>query len=88
MATQQQTQPQTEHQTQRTQISLQADAAVVKGIRRIAQTEGREFSAVIEDAMRQYIDAKDTAPKLSPEKAAMLKASFERNRRLGELLAQ
>lgn len=84
MATQQQTQ----QQTQRTQISLQADAAVVKGIRRIAQTEGRAFQDVIEDAMRQYIDAKADAPKLSPSVEKHFRASVAKNRRLMELLAQ
>ena len=49
--------------------------------------EGRHFQAVLEDAMQEYLDSKARG-KVRPEVMAHFRASLERNRRLGELLAK
>jgi hypothetical protein len=56
-------------------------------MRALASSEGRHFQAVMEDAMREYLERKKTA---SPRDDVMarFRASVERNRRLGELLAK
>ena len=52
----------------------------------MARTEGRHFQAVLEDAMRNYIESRNRE-KVRPEVMAHFQASVERNRRLGQLLA-
>ncbi len=55
-------------------------------MRQVAQDEGRHFQAVLEDAMKDYLESK-AQPKVRPEVMAHFRASLERNRRLYELLA-
>lgn len=45
----------------REKFSSQADPELLTAVRDIAETEGRQFQAVLEDAMRDYIErrAKD-----------------------------
>jgi hypothetical protein len=65
----------------------QADAGLLDEMRGIAREQGRQFQAVMEDAMRQYVEAvRGTEPR--GRVLAHLRASIERNRRLGELLAK
>ena len=56
-------------------------------MREVARNEGRHFQAVLEDAMREYLDNK-ARQKVRPEVMAHFHASLERNRRLYELLGQ
>ena len=55
-------------------------------IREAARKEGRQFQAVLEDAMRIYLESK-VQTQVRPEVMAHLQDSIERNRLLGELLA-
>ena len=71
----------------REEITIQADAALLARLRQIASDDGRDFQAVLEDALRVYIRLHQNEG-VRPEVAAHLKASIERHRRLYELLAQ
>ena len=55
-------------------------------MREVARKEGRQFQAVLEDAMRVYLESM-TQAQVRPEVMAHLRDSIERNWRLGELLA-
>jgi hypothetical protein len=68
-------------------FSSQADPQVLTAIREIAKREGRQFHAVLEDAMREYIESHEQQkPRASV--MAHFQASIEKNRRLSELLAK
>ena len=56
-------------------------------LRAIAQEEGRQFQAVLEQAVREFVERQRSA---TPRARVMahFQASVEKNRRLGELLAQ
>ena len=56
-------------------------------MREIARKEGRHFQAVLEEAMREYIENR-AREKPRAEVMAHFQASVERNRRLGEMLAR
>lgn len=73
--------------TTREKFSSQAAPELLAGMRQIARTEGRQFQAVMEDAMRNYLETK-TQEKVRPEVMAHYRASVEKNRLLAELLAQ
>ena len=70
----------------RVKFSSQVSPDLLAGMRAIAKHEGRHFQSVLEDAMSSYIEAKAQG-KVRPEVMAHFRASLERNRRLGELLA-
>ena len=77
----------------REKFSSQAAPELLAAVREIARQEGRHFQAVLEDAMRQYIQAREDPKDLSQEKVrpevmAHFRASLEKNRRLYELLAE
>jgi hypothetical protein len=72
---------------QREKFSSQAAPEVLSEMREIARREGRQLQAVLEEAMIDYIEAK-TSGNVRPQFMAHFRASLERNRRLGELLAQ
>lgn len=72
--------------TTREKFSSQADPELLAGLRGVARQEGRQFQAVLEDAMRSYL-TKRTGSRVRPDVMAHFRASLERNRRLGELLA-
>ena len=65
----------------------QADPELLEAMREVAKEEGRQFQAVMEDAMRDYLERRNNA---SPRAHVMahLRTSIEKNRRLGELLAK
>ena len=64
-----------------------ASKELLDAMRQIARRDGRTFEAVLEDAMRDYIDS--NAPrKPRPEFMAHYHASVEKNRLLYELLAE
>ncbi len=71
----------------RQKFSSQADPELLEGMREIARKEGRQFQAVLEEAMAGYIKGK-TKENVRPEFMAHYRASLERNRLLAELLAQ
>ncbi len=78
--------------TAREKFSSRASSELLAGMREIARKEGRYFQDVLEDAMSSYIESKGleskAAGKVRPEFMAHFRASLERNRRLGELLAK
>ena len=71
----------------REKFSSQASPELLQGMREIARNDGRQFQAVLEDAMRDYI-ANKTQENVRPEVMAHYRASVERNRVLAELLSQ
>ena len=70
----------------REKFSSQAKPELLAKMRTVAQIEGRHFQSVLEDAMQGYLDDK-AQQKVRPEMMAHFYDSLERNRRLGELLA-
>ncbi len=67
--------------------SSQVAPELLSTMREIARQEGRQFQAVMEDAMQEYIvNRSRQTPR--PEVMAHFRASVERNRRLAELLAE
>lgn len=68
-------------------FSSQADPEVLDELKKIAQEEGRQFQALIEEAMKMLIEQRKSnhVRKLV---MSQYKASLEKNRRLGELLAK
>ena len=73
--------------TAKERFSSQAAPELLAAMRSIAQAEGRDFEATLEEAMREYV-ANREEPKIQPEAMAHFRASLERNRQLYELLAQ
>ena len=73
--------------TTREKFSSQADPELLAKLREVAQVEGRHFQAVLEDAMRSYLEDRSNS-RVRPEVMAHFRASVQRNRRLYELLAQ
>ena len=72
---------------QRVKFSSQASPEVLSSMREIARMEGRQFQAVVQEAMEEYIvNRNQRLPR--PEVMAHFRASVERNRRLAELLAE
>ena len=72
---------------QREKFSSQASPELLSKMREIAKDDGRHFQAVLEDALRDYIEGREQQ-KVRPEVMAHYRASVERNRLLAELLAQ
>ena len=71
----------------REKFSSQAPPDLLAAMRKIARNDGRHFQAVLEDAMRDYIEGR-TQSNVRPEVMAHFRASLEKNRRLFELLAK
>ena len=71
----------------RQKFSSQADPRLLGELRAIAQEEGRLFQAVLEQAVREYVERKRHATPRA-QVMAHFQASVEKNRRLGELLAR
>ena len=71
----------------RRKFASQADVELLDRLRDVAREEGRHFQAVLEEAIRLYLDQRDSnTPRESV--LARFRASVERNRRLGELLSK
>ena len=70
----------------REKFSSQAPPDLLAAMRNVARDEGRHFQSVLEDAMKEYLENKAQG-KVRPDVLAHFHASLERNRRLGELLA-
>ena len=73
--------------TQRVTFSSQASPEALAAMREIARSEGRQFEAVLQEAMEEYI-ANRNRQTPRPDVMAHFRASVERNRRLMELLAE
>ncbi len=73
--------------TTRQKYASQADPKLLEAMRKVAKEEGRQFQAVMEDAMRDYLERRNNS---SPRTHVMahLRTSIEKNRLLGELLAK
>ena len=71
----------------REKFSSQATPDLLAAMREIARKDGRHFQAVLEDAMRDYIEGRAQS-KIRPETMSHFYDSLEKNRRLGELLAE
>ena len=71
----------------REKFSSQAAPELLSKMREIARNDGRHFQAVLEDALRDYIEGREQQ-RVRPEVMAHYRASVERNRLLAELLAQ
>ena len=71
----------------RERFSSEAPPELLAAIREIARKEGRHFQAVLEDAMQEYVESRERQ-KVRSEVMAHFRASVERHRLLGELLAQ
>ena len=71
----------------REKFSSQAAPELLAAVREIARKEGRHFQAVLEEALREYIENRAQG---KPQASVMahFQASVEKNRRLGELLAK
>ena len=72
---------------QREKFSSQAAPELLSKMREIAKSDGRQLQSVLEEAMRDYIESRER-PNIRPEVMAHFRASLERHRRLGELLAK
>ena len=68
-------------------FSSRADPELLASLREIADDEGREFHYVLEDAMRAFVESR---AETKPRAYVMdhFRASVEKNRKLGKLLAQ
>ncbi len=71
----------------REKFSSQVAPDLLGTMREIAREEGRHFQAVLEEAIREYIENR-TREKPRAQVLAHFQASVERNRRLGEMLAK
>ena len=71
----------------REKFSSQASPELLAALRAAAREEGRHFQAVLEDAMRGYLEDKARRA-VRPEVMEQFRASVERHRLLGELLAR
>ena len=71
----------------RQKFSSQAPPEILDEMREIARREGRQFQTVLEEAMRHYIEGKNSE-NIRPEVMDHFQASVDRNERLYDLLAQ
>ena len=71
----------------RQKFSSRASPELLAALGDIARREGRPFQAVLEDALKQYIE-NHAGQRPCASVKAHFEASVERNRRLGELLAE
>jgi hypothetical protein len=71
----------------RVKFASQADPDVLADVRALAKEEGRQFQAVVEEALKEWVERK-RSDQPRPEVVAHLKATIERNRELYRRLAQ
>ena len=68
-------------------FSSHADPELLASLREIADNEDRQFQSVLEDAIRAFVESHaETKPRAYVMEH--FRASVEKNRRLGKLLAQ
>ena len=73
--------------TTKEQFTGRAAPELLAAMRSIAQAEGRDFEAALEDAMQEYVTNRGES-KVRPEVMAHFRDSLETNRLLVELLAK
>ena len=73
--------------TAKEQFTGHAAPELLAAIRKMAEAEGREFEAALEDAIRLYVEC-GAEERAHQEAMAHYRASVEKNRGLAELLAQ
>ena len=73
--------------TAREKFATQVDSALLDSVRKLAKSEGRQIQAVVEDALRAHLDAKNGRPARDHVMDAYLK-STERLSGLYKKLAQ
>ena len=71
----------------REKFSSQVAPELLAAVREIARKEGRHFQAVLEEAMREYIENRAQGKPRAPV-MAHFQTSVEKNRRLGKMLAK
>ena len=71
----------------REKFATQVDSALLDSVRKLAKSEGRQIQAVVEDALRDHLDAKNGVPGREHVMAVYLK-STERFAGLYKKLAQ
>ena len=59
----------------REKFATQVDSVLLDSVRKLAKSEGRQIQAVIEDALRNHLDAKNGAPGREHVMAAYLKST-------------
>ena len=73
--------------TAKEQFTGRAAPELLVAMRQMAEAEGREFEATLEDAIRLYVEC-GAEERAHEEAMAHYLVSVEKNRRLAELLAQ
>lgn len=71
----------------RVKFTTQTDPSVLADVRAIASHEGRQFQAVVEEALREWVDRKRRGQPRA-EVLTHLRASLDRNRELYRRLGQ
>jgi len=71
----------------RKKFASQIDSDLLEQLRSVARGEGRHLQSLLEDAIRDYLERREAS---TPRDGVLahFRASLERNRRLGELLAK
>jgi len=59
----------------REKFATQVNSALLASVRKLAKSEGRQIQAVVEDALRTHIDAKNGVPGREHVMAAYLKST-------------
>ena len=73
--------------TGKEQFTGRVAAELLAAMRKTAESEGRDFDSVVEDAIRLYVEC-GAEGRMHQEAMAHYRASVEKNRKLYELLAQ
>ena len=61
--------------TVREKFATHVDSALIESVRQLAKSEGRQIPAVVEDALRDHLEAKNRAPGREHVMAAYLKSA-------------
>jgi hypothetical protein len=61
--------------TTREKFATQVDSVLLDSVRKLAKSEGRQIQAVVEDALREHLAAKNRAPSSEYVMAAYLKSA-------------
>ncbi len=56
-------------------FATQVDSALLESVRKLAKAEGRQIQAVVEDALRNHLEAKNGSPGREYVMAAYLKST-------------
>ena len=59
----------------REKFATQVDSVLLDSVRKLAKSEGRPIQAVVEDALREHLEAKNRAPSREYVVAASLKST-------------